>query len=191
MLGGVLACGLTHAGITPLDVAKCNMQVGTIHCPWKYTPRFLSLGKPCQVHRQYQCPKDHRCGRRHKGRLERFRPHSGRILPPGHVQVWPLRDIQRLLHESRWPRSVREVQGGHLARWLRKRRILRRYCALPVRDDQGQGSDKPCWHLPRPLRCRLGRNEPHQSRYPLPLRLYRPSVVSSGAVPSPAHGRPY
>ena len=42
MLGGVLACGLTHAGITPLDVAKCNMQVYTIashgdppssHCP--------------------------------------------------------------------------------------------------------------------------------------------------------------
>lgn len=27
MLGGLLACGLTHAGITPLDVAKCNMQV--------------------------------------------------------------------------------------------------------------------------------------------------------------------
>jgi hypothetical protein len=27
MLGGALACGLTHAGITPLDVAKCNMQV--------------------------------------------------------------------------------------------------------------------------------------------------------------------
>lgn len=33
MLGGVLACGLTHAGITPLDVAKCNMQVN----PAKYT----------------------------------------------------------------------------------------------------------------------------------------------------------
>jgi solute carrier family 25 phosphate transporter 3 len=30
MLGGVLACGLTHAGITPLDVAKCNMQVSTV-----------------------------------------------------------------------------------------------------------------------------------------------------------------
>ncbi len=30
MLGGVLACGLTHAGITPLDVAKCNMQVSAI-----------------------------------------------------------------------------------------------------------------------------------------------------------------
>ncbi|KAI5124237.1 hypothetical protein M0805_005086 [Coniferiporia weirii] len=27
MLGGVLACGVTHAGITPLDVTKCNMQV--------------------------------------------------------------------------------------------------------------------------------------------------------------------
>ena len=27
LLGGVLACGTTHAGITPLDVTKCNMQV--------------------------------------------------------------------------------------------------------------------------------------------------------------------
>ncbi|KAI9358594.1 mitochondrial carrier protein [Zopfochytrium polystomum] len=27
LLGGVLACGLTHAAITPLDVTKCNMQV--------------------------------------------------------------------------------------------------------------------------------------------------------------------
>lgn len=33
MLGGVLACGLTHAGITPLDVAKCNMQVGITYFP--------------------------------------------------------------------------------------------------------------------------------------------------------------
>ncbi|KAK7445432.1 Cu/Pi carrier [Stygiomarasmius scandens] len=33
MLGGILACGITHAGITPLDVAKCNMQVN----PTKYT----------------------------------------------------------------------------------------------------------------------------------------------------------
>ena len=38
MLGGALACGFTHAGITPLDVAKCNMQVWVfvfffaIHC---------------------------------------------------------------------------------------------------------------------------------------------------------------
>lgn len=27
MLGGALACGLTHAAVTPLDVTKCNMQV--------------------------------------------------------------------------------------------------------------------------------------------------------------------
>ncbi|KAJ3342841.1 Cu/Pi carrier [Gonapodya sp. JEL0774] len=27
LFGGVLACGLTHTGITPLDVTKCNMQV--------------------------------------------------------------------------------------------------------------------------------------------------------------------
>ncbi|KIP07097.1 hypothetical protein PHLGIDRAFT_127874 [Phlebiopsis gigantea 11061_1 CR5-6] len=27
MLGGAIACGATHAGLTPLDVTKCNMQV--------------------------------------------------------------------------------------------------------------------------------------------------------------------
>ncbi|UJR38676.1 hypothetical protein I4U23_031342 [Adineta vaga] len=31
-IGGALACGLTHVGITPLDVTKCNMQVN----PAKY-----------------------------------------------------------------------------------------------------------------------------------------------------------
>jgi len=39
MLGGILACGVTHAGITPLDVAKCNMQVN----PTKYTKLGGSL----------------------------------------------------------------------------------------------------------------------------------------------------
>jgi len=33
LIGGILACGLTHAGVTPLDVSKCNMQVN----PGKYT----------------------------------------------------------------------------------------------------------------------------------------------------------
>ncbi|KAI8826069.1 mitochondrial carrier protein [Fimicolochytrium jonesii] len=32
LLGGVLACGLTHTAITPMDVTKCNMQVN----PAKY-----------------------------------------------------------------------------------------------------------------------------------------------------------
>jgi hypothetical protein len=27
LLGGILACGLTHTAICPLDVTKCNMQV--------------------------------------------------------------------------------------------------------------------------------------------------------------------
>ncbi|KAI0046500.1 mitochondrial carrier protein [Auriscalpium vulgare] len=39
MLGGVLACGVTHAGITPLDVAKCNMQVN----PSKYKGTISGL----------------------------------------------------------------------------------------------------------------------------------------------------
>ncbi|KAG6897207.1 hypothetical protein C0992_003504 [Termitomyces sp. T32_za158] len=39
MLGGALACGFTHAGITPLDVAKCNMQVN----PAKYQGLVPSL----------------------------------------------------------------------------------------------------------------------------------------------------
>jgi len=32
IVGGMMACGLTHAAITPLDVTKCNMQVN----PAKY-----------------------------------------------------------------------------------------------------------------------------------------------------------
>jgi len=39
MLGGAVACGFTHAGITPLDVAKCNMQVS----PAKYNGLGQSL----------------------------------------------------------------------------------------------------------------------------------------------------
>lgn len=39
MLGGTLACGLTHFAITPLDVTKCNMQVD----PTKYKGLFSSL----------------------------------------------------------------------------------------------------------------------------------------------------
>ena len=32
LFGGVLACGLTHTAVTPLDVVKCNMQTN----PAKY-----------------------------------------------------------------------------------------------------------------------------------------------------------
>lgn len=39
ILGGAIACGFTHAGITPLDVAKCNMQVN----PAKFKGTFSAL----------------------------------------------------------------------------------------------------------------------------------------------------
>jgi solute carrier family 25 phosphate transporter 3 len=39
VLGGILACGLTHAAITPLDVTKCNMQVN----PGKFTGLISGL----------------------------------------------------------------------------------------------------------------------------------------------------
>lgn len=38
-VGGVLSCGLTHLAVTPLDVAKCNMQVD----PTKYTGLVSSI----------------------------------------------------------------------------------------------------------------------------------------------------
>lgn len=30
-MGGILSCGLTHTGVTPLDLVKCNMQVFFLH----------------------------------------------------------------------------------------------------------------------------------------------------------------
>jgi solute carrier family 25 phosphate transporter 3 len=39
MVAGVLSCGLTHTAITPLDVAKCNMQVN----PGKYKGLFGTI----------------------------------------------------------------------------------------------------------------------------------------------------
>ncbi|PXF43519.1 Mitochondrial phosphate carrier protein 3, mitochondrial [Gracilariopsis chorda] len=39
MVGGALACGLTHAAVTPLDVTKCNMQVD----PKKYNSLMSGL----------------------------------------------------------------------------------------------------------------------------------------------------
>lgn len=39
MLGGALACGLTHTAVTPLDVAKCNAQVN----PAKYGGLFNGI----------------------------------------------------------------------------------------------------------------------------------------------------
>jgi solute carrier family 25 phosphate transporter 3 len=41
MLGGILSCGLTHTAVTPLDVAKCNMQAN----PAEYTGLVQSFRK--------------------------------------------------------------------------------------------------------------------------------------------------
>jgi len=35
-LGGILSCGITHTGITPLDLVKCRIQVD----PAKYKSVF-------------------------------------------------------------------------------------------------------------------------------------------------------
>ena len=37
MIGGIFACGLTHAAVCPLDIVKCRMQVSheqkmSFHC---------------------------------------------------------------------------------------------------------------------------------------------------------------
>lgn len=52
MLGGVLACGFTHAGITPLDVAKCNMQVRPESRAYIriYSNSQYTLGQPHKIH---------------------------------------------------------------------------------------------------------------------------------------------
>jgi len=39
MIAGILSCGITHTAITPLDVAKCNMQVN----PGKYKGLFGTI----------------------------------------------------------------------------------------------------------------------------------------------------
>merc|ERR1719199_800732 len=33
VVGGILACGLTHTAVTPLDVVKCNMQIDPKNFP--------------------------------------------------------------------------------------------------------------------------------------------------------------
>lgn len=48
MLAGALACGVTHAGMTPIDVTKCNMQVCSRMLSTRF-PRFSPCSR-CAVH---------------------------------------------------------------------------------------------------------------------------------------------
>ena len=34
MIGGALACGITHTAMCPLDIIKCRMQVYSISSPF-------------------------------------------------------------------------------------------------------------------------------------------------------------
>ncbi|KAH9290741.1 hypothetical protein KI387_034858, partial [Taxus chinensis] len=44
--GGILSCGLTHAGLTPFDLVKCNMQAN----PSTYKSISCGFGKLCDKH---------------------------------------------------------------------------------------------------------------------------------------------
>ncbi|GLJ36597.1 hypothetical protein SUGI_0735720 [Cryptomeria japonica] len=44
--GGVLSCGITHAGLTPFDLVKCNMQAN----PSKFKSVSCVLGQLCEKH---------------------------------------------------------------------------------------------------------------------------------------------
>eukprot|EP01018_Ginkgo_biloba_P022700 Gb_16858 [translate_table: standard] len=46
IFGGVLSCGLTHTGVTPLDLVKCNMQAN----PSKYKSITSGFGKLLNKH---------------------------------------------------------------------------------------------------------------------------------------------
>lgn len=110
-VGGVLACGLTHMAVTPLDVVKCNMQAN----PAKYSsilggfgtvireegalgllrgwfPTLVSLATPRFSARvQWRNP-----GRR-RGAIHETSAHcivAAGILRTGCLQVWILRVLQ-------------------------------------------------------------------------------------------------
>merc|ERR1719183_3344123 len=68
-VAGVLSCGLTHFAVTPLDVAKCNMQVD----PTKY--------KSLSFHQDYYGRRGHGCP--HEGLV----PNPRRLLRSRYVQV--------------------------------------------------------------------------------------------------------
>lgn len=43
-VGGILSCGITHTGVTPLDIVKCNMQVH--HLLLRISCIYLHPGTP-------------------------------------------------------------------------------------------------------------------------------------------------
>lgn len=56
MVAGILACGVTHAAICPLDIVKCRKQVS-----FRYFVLALIffIGKPQDVHQHLTRLQDH------------------------------------------------------------------------------------------------------------------------------------
>ena len=42
MVGGIFACGITHAAVCPLDIVKCRRQVSLL-CPFSAVSAALSF----------------------------------------------------------------------------------------------------------------------------------------------------
>ena len=141
MLGGVLACGLTHAGITPLDVAKCNMQVSTI----------VSHGDPPSSHRSQVNPD------KYKGSISALKTI---VAEEGTKGVWKgfgptfvgyslqgmfkygLYEIFKDYYMNLAGQEASDKYKGAI--WLAlapPAPSFRRHCALPTGDDESQNSD--------------------------------------------------
>ena len=160
MLGGMLACGITHAGITPLDVTKCNMQVRKLSLLPNLSSDACLPGRPGKIQRsRFRIKNPHSRGRRN-WYLERLWPDIRRLLPPGPVQIWIVRSLQGCLLEPRGRGERNKIQGIDMAGWVGVRRSICRRGVVPVGDDQGADSDEPDGDVPywvwRRVRCNAG-----------------------------------
>ncbi len=61
MLGGVLSCGLTHLAVVPLDIVKCNMQVGLSDIMETLVFMFVNADEPQGLHWTVAWIQDARC----------------------------------------------------------------------------------------------------------------------------------
>lgn len=147
MMGGVMACGATHAAICPLDIVKCRKQASpelykSIPDGFKKimaeeglkgfsivsnTPSQLGLppaGSGKQAARNAEFPVLW-AARSIRGifanSLSGLVPHPRWIRRPGHVQVRLLRDVQGRLPRRRRPRQRCQVPDRRLRGLLRLR----------------------------------------------------------------------
>jgi hypothetical protein len=77
-----------------------------------------------------------------------------RVLGAGDVQVWAVRVLQGLLQQRAGGGEREELQGSDMAGGVGFGRVLRRHCAVPDGDGQGQGADLAGWNLAHHHCCR-------------------------------------